>query len=105
MPDIQTLKVLTKFWADHYFRCGDDPVHGGPVGTEVKRGKIYTTVDFTEEELSNYLDDTRYYAYLFQSGEWRYDDDPALYLLGEAAVRSLAWVQRNYPDVAAAHKI
>lgn len=107
MPDtpVHNLRVLTKWWADHYFRCSDDPIHGGPVGLEIKRGKRYTDVAFTDEELSNYFDDTSYYAYMFKSGEWRRDDDPDMYLLGEAAVRSIAYMRRVYPELAAKFEV
>lgn len=100
MTEKQVVKVLTKFWDDHTYRC-ESPELDGPTGTELERGKVYTWVDFTDDEFANFLGDAEYYALLFRGGEWRLDDDPGLYRLGESAVRTVKWLERNYSEYVA----
>ena len=88
---VATLTVPRTFWDDHSWRTQDDY----PVGTVVKETARTVTVTFTQPELDNFESDVDYYADCARQGEWTRSDDPALWSIGQSAIRTLAAMQKQ----------
>lgn len=86
-----TLTLPVRFWDDHTYRNSGEY----PVGTEIKRNSRTVTATFTAEEFDNLWSDADYYADCAACGEWSRSDDPALWAIGQSAVRTVAAIKKQ----------
>ena len=90
-PIIATITVPLTFWRDHSWRTSEEY----PVGNIIKEGKRTATVAFTQAEWDNFYSDADYYADCAQQGEWSRSEDPALWAIGQSAIRAMNAIRKH----------
>lgn len=78
-----TIELPLKFWLDHKNRdCS-------PSSIELKRNKVYVTVQLDEEAWSDIYSDAEFYATYFENGNRRTEDEASMVELEGSAKATL----------------